>query len=124
MSYTQNPQTGIAAPTNFASDPAPESGAASEQVPHVVSRMTTSGHIEQTCAAAYVPFPAQACKYLLVVNDTDTTVLLRQGPSGVGLPLLAQDKHLLEGITDAAQVAVRRKDGGATAITIQARWCA
>jgi hypothetical protein len=98
--------------------------AVSENAPlPVLPVMRSGGNIEvSTSGGTYASLPSASCRQVLVVNDTGTTILVRQGGSGVGLPIRDGQSVSLLGITNANQISVRRKDSAATAVTVQARW--
>jgi hypothetical protein len=79
----------------------------------------------QTAAvgATWVAFPAGRCKRLAICNDTTTAIEFRQGATP-GVPITVEDKtqFVIEGLTTANQIEVRRKDQAATQVAVKARW--
>lgn len=70
----------------------------------------------------WVAFPTQACERLIVVNDTGTKLEVRQDGAGIGLPIPDGAGFTFEGITNADQISVRRKDVANTPVDVYARW--
>lgn len=70
----------------------------------------------------WIPFPAQACERLIVVNTTGTALEVRQDGTGIGLPIPDGAGFTFEGISNASQLEVRRKDTANTPVDVYARW--
>jgi len=73
--------------------------------------------------ATWVAFPAGRCKRLTICNDTTTAIEFRQGATP-GVPITIEDEaqFVIEGLSNCNQIEVRRKDQGATQVTVKARW--
>lgn len=87
--------------------------------------MVSGGNISTLTSAVgtnYTAFAAQACKQVTICNDTGTTVEVRQGGAGVAIPVFDSTYYTFFGITDASQLAVRRKDTSNTQVTVKTRW--
>jgi hypothetical protein len=70
----------------------------------------------------WIPFPPQACERLIIVNTTGTMLEVRQDGVGIGLPVPDGSGFTFEGITNADQLSVRRKDVANTPVDVYARW--
>lgn len=108
----------------------PATGAAVAPMPGgstvtVVPVMTSGGHLSLTTSTAsgtYVAFASQACKQVTVFNNTGVAIEIRQGASGVAVPLQNGQNFTFLGITNTNLLDVRRVDLSTTAVTVQARW--
>ncbi len=92
---------------------------------NVSPQMASGGNISAQTAnpgTTYTPFGAQACKQVTVVNDTGTTILVQQGGTGVGVPIVDQSAFTFFGIANANVLGVKRKDEGNAQVTVAARW--
>ena len=91
----------------------------------VTPAMASGGNISVDTAATgtnFATFGSQACKQLTIVNDTGTDIEVRQGGSGVALPIFNGDKFTFYGLSNANTLGVRRKDTSNTQVTVKARW--
>lgn len=69
-----------------------------------------------TAGATPTAFGTQACTSLDIVNDSSVTIeYLRTGET-VYIPIQAGSARVVEGITNANQIRIRRKDLVATAV--------
>lgn len=76
----------------------------------------------QTAAAGatFAVFGAQPCTDLDIVNSSGTPVEYRRGGAGVAIQIAAGGSRLVRGITDAAQIGVRRVDQSNTQVAVTA----
>ena len=91
----------------------------------VIPSMASGGNTSAQTAATgtnWVAFAAQACKRLTLANNTGAKVEFRQGGAGVGDVVFDGGYFVIEGVTNASQVEVRRVDTSNTQVTIAARW--
>lgn len=91
----------------------------------VTPRMKSGGNGTATTLAAgssYVPLTTQACSQVTIVNNTGTTIGVRQDGSGAELPVFDQTYFTFFGLGGAEQLAIRRVDVGATPVTVAYRW--
>jgi hypothetical protein len=73
--------------------------------------------------ANWVAFPSNRCRRLTICNDTTTAIEFRQGTTpGVAITIEDKTQFVIEGLSNANQIEVRRKDVGATQVTVKARW--
>lgn len=99
--------------------PATDANVARELYAITIVSQATSG----SNGATYVAFAAQACTALEVVNTGSTAVDIeyqRGGATTVGIVIPAGYSRLIDGITNANQIAIRRRDQTATAVTVMA----
>src|SRR5262245_39701910 len=95
---------------------------------YVVPKMTGGGHTSVQTAATgsnYTAFAAQPCKQLTIVNNTGTALEVKDasdGASGVALPIADGGIYTFYGLSNAAQLSVRRVDTSNTQVTAKARW--
>lgn len=91
----------------------------------IISRFTAGGNLSVTTNAdgsTFVPFPAQACTQVTVINDTNFSFEVRQGGAGVAVPVLAQSSFSFFGATNANAYSVRRKDLDVEPTNVYIRW--
>ena len=87
--------------------------------------MTTGGNLSVQTAVVgttFTAFASQACSQLTVANDTGATIEFRQGGAGVAVPVFDGTYFTIFGISDAADIQVRRSDTSNTQVTVKARW--
>lgn len=93
---------------------------------NVVPCMNSGGHISQnthaTVGTTYVAFGNNACKQLTIFNNTGVAIEVQQGGAGVGVPIQDKTFFTFFGLTNSNQLAVRRIDLTAGALTVQARF--
>lgn len=90
----------------------------------VAAFMTSGGNTQAVTPASgtgFTAFPNLPCKSLMIVNDTGQDLEYRQDGAGVAVPIFDRDRDYIGGITNASQIAVRRKDV-ASELTVKARW--
>lgn len=110
-----DPATGLAV--------TPLSGGSSTMT--VIPVMTSGGHLAvttSTTSGAYVAFTSQACKQVTIFNNTGVVIEVRQGATGVAVPLQSGQNFTFLGVTNTNLLDVRRVDISTTAVTVQARW--
>lgn len=73
-----------------------------------------------TTGAAFTPFSNQTCDQLCIENNTAYTIEVQKGGAGNTLQIQPGNSRLFGGIVNANQLAIRRVDQNAAAITIQA----
>jgi hypothetical protein len=82
----------------------------------------TSGVIgsAQTAAtgASWTALSSQACFECLILNNTGTTIEIRRGGAGTGLPIPSGNAYTFRGITNANQLSIRRVDTSNTQVTV------
>lgn len=61
---------------------------------------------------------SQACTSLDLINATSVDVEYRRNGAGVGIPVPAFSSRLIQGITNANQIGVRRVDQGVTPVNV------
>lgn len=86
---------------------------------------TKSGNLDETTiagGAAWTKLPAQALSQLTVYNDTGFTLEMRQDGAGGSAILWTEREGVFFGIKNSNQVELRRRDQGAEAVQVQARW--
>lgn len=100
--------------------------AGTAHVGSVTPEFTSAGHTSATSngssGSSYVAFSSQACKQLTIFNDTGTKISVRQGATGVAVPIWDGTVYTFYGIADADELDFKRSDESTTAVTIQARW--
>lgn len=87
--------------------------------------MASGGHLSVTTAATgtnWTAFGSQACSQLTLSNQTDTTLEVRQGATGVGLQIPTGTFYTFFGLSNASSLDVRRVDTSNTQVTATARW--
>lgn len=72
-----------------------------------------------TVGTTYVAFTAEQCTFLRINNDTGVSVEYQLNGAGNAVPVPAAAVRYVFGITNASQVAVRRKDTTTTQVTVQ-----
>lgn len=72
--------------------------------------------------ATYNSFASQACKRLVLVNDTGTDLEIRKGGAGATFILWNGAAFEMKGISNANQIGYRRKDTSGTQVTLAAVW--
>lgn len=70
--------------------------------------------------ATYVAFGAQACSSLDIVNNTGVDIEVRRGAAGNTLVVRDGYSRLIQGITNASQIQVRRADVSNTPASVTA----
>lgn len=91
----------------------------------VTPQMSSAGHIDaQTNATGtnWTAFGSQACKQVLISNQTGVSLEVRHGGSGVGVRIPTGAMMPFYGLTNANQLEIRRVDTSNTQVTVQARW--
>lgn len=68
----------------------------------------------------FVSFDALSCSALDIINNTGTTLEVRRGSSGPTLQILDGASRLMQGITNANQLQLRRKDVSNAQVTVEA----
>ncbi|MET3512739.1 hypothetical protein ABIC63_000504 [Pseudacidovorax sp. 1753] len=69
--------------------------------------------------SGFATFPAQACTALEIINTRSDAVDIEYNRgSGPSVPIPAGYTRLIDGITNASQIGVRRRDQVATAVTV------
>lgn len=71
---------------------------------------------------SYTAFVTQACDQLSVINGTGVALDIRQGGIAPSLILPIGGSYTFYGISDAAQLSVRRNDVAVTPVTLVGRW--
>lgn len=92
----------------------------------VTPQMASGGNLAAVSTSTvtgttYTAFAAQACKQLTLCC-IDADVEFQQGGAGGAFGVSAGAPFTIFGISDASQIAVRRKDGLTTAVTVYGRW--
>lgn len=86
---------------------------------------TASGNLPEVTVAggtAWTTLPAQELAQLTIYNDTGFVLEMQQDGSG-GIALVFVDRETpFFGITNANQVALRRRDKAADPLVVHARW--
>ena len=91
----------------------------------VIPSMTTGGNLSVQTAATgtnWTAFASQACKQLVISNQTGVTLEVRQGGAGVAVQVFSPSYFPFYGLTNANQLEVRRFDTSNTQVTATARW--
>jgi hypothetical protein len=70
--------------------------------------------------ATYTAFATLACTQLDIVNNTGTTIEYRRGATGTAFQIPDGGSRLIQGITNASQIDVRRTDVSNTQVTAYA----
>lgn len=70
--------------------------------------------------ATYTPFGDVPCAFIDLVNHTGFDVEYRRNGAGEFITVPTGQSRIIEGITNANQISVRRKDGLSTSITVRA----
>lgn len=70
--------------------------------------------------ATYTPFGNVPCAFIDLVNHTGFDVEYRRNGAGEFITIPTGQSRIIEGITNANQISVRRKDGLNTSITVRA----
>lgn len=86
---------------------------------------TQGGNIIATTSANgsdFVPYASIPCGQLTIINDTNHIIEYQQGGEGDAAPVLSQASFTLFGISNASEIAIRRKDLSVEPIEIAARW--
>lgn len=84
---------------------------------------TVGTNLQLTTSASgtpYVAFADQACVRIIVSNDSTSTLEYQRNGAGVTSYILPSSYYIIEGITNANQISIRRKDTSSTQITIGA----
>jgi hypothetical protein len=68
--------------------------------------------------ANWVSIATASATQIDLVNNTGTTIEYRRGGAGTGFPLLDGNSRLIQGITNADQISVRRLDQSNTQVTL------
>lgn len=68
----------------------------------------------------YVPFGNVPCAFIDIVNHTGADIEYRRNGAGEFITIPTGQSRIVEGITNANQVAVRRKDSSLTQVTVRA----
>lgn len=68
----------------------------------------------------YVAFPNTPCAFLDIVNHTGFDIEYRRNGAGEFITIPTGSARYIEGITNANQISVRRKDSLTSAITVRA----
>jgi methyl coenzyme M reductase beta subunit len=93
---------------------------------YVEPMMTAGGNTLATTSAvdgtAWVAFPSQNIKRLVIVNTTGVDVEFHQDGVGSAVTILNGGSLEIWGIDNANRIAVRRVDVAATAVSVKARW--
>lgn len=92
----------------------------------VTPQMASGGNLAAVSTSTvtgttFVAFAAQSCKQLTICC-IDTDIEFQQGGAGGAFGVSAGAPFTIFGISDASQIAVRRKDTSATAVTVYGRW--
>jgi len=69
---------------------------------------------------AYVSFGSKVCAFIDIVNHTGTDIEYRRNGVGEFITIPTGQSRMIEGITNANQIGVRRKDSSLTAVTVRA----
>lgn len=92
----------------------------STQAREVYTTVTILSQATNATGANFNTFPAQACSSLDVVNNTGVDIQYRRNAAGNTMTIPAGTSRLVQGITNANQVGVRRVDQQAGLVTIEA----
>lgn len=68
----------------------------------------------------YVSFPALACAFIDIVNHTGADIQYRRNGAGEYITVPTGQSRLVEGITNANQIGVRRSDSSTYSVTLRA----
>ena len=93
--------------------------------PQAAGLMSAGGNLAAQTAATgtnWTAFAGQECRRLTLANNAGTTVEFRQGGAGAAVPVFAGSYFVIEGVTNANQIAVKRTDSSNTQVTVAARW--
>lgn len=74
--------------------------------------------VTATAGAAAATFASQACSSLDLVNTSTVDIEYQRGGTGTFMPVLAGTSRLIQGITNANQIGVRRRDLNATTVAV------
>ena len=91
----------------------------------VIPVMSAGGHLSVQTAASgtgFAVFADQAARQITIINNTGTSIEVRQGAETVYLPVIDATGYTFYGLSNANQLAVRRIDQSATQVTVKARW--
>jgi hypothetical protein len=72
--------------------------------------------------ATYVALTSQAAKRVTLFNNSGTALEVRQGGSGVAVPVASAATFTFEGLANANELSVRRVDVSNTQVTAVYRW--
>lgn len=84
------------------------------------SAVTILAATTDVSGSTFVSFGAQPCVALDLVNTTTADIEYRRGGTGQTMTVPAGGSRLIIGITDAAQISIRRTDMSTSTITIKA----
>jgi hypothetical protein len=93
--------------------------------PTIIPMMSSGGHLSVMTdpgGVAFVAFSSQVCKQLTVVNDTGVDLEVQVGGSGIALPVFNRIPYTFFGLTNAANLGVRRVDQNVAQVTVKARY--
>lgn len=78
----------------------------------------------QTAATGtnYTVLTAQACQQVTIMNNTGTSIGVRQDGAGAEVPVFDQSYFTFYGLRNASELAVRRVDTSNTQVTVAYRW--
>lgn len=97
-----------------------------QPVDHTVLPMMKVGGntsvLTSATGAVFTAFAAQTCQQVTVVNNTGVDVEVQQDGAGAALPVINGTAYPFYGLTNAAQLAIRRVDNTNTQVTVKARW--
>lgn len=68
----------------------------------------------------YITFPALACAFIDIVNHTGADIQYRRNGAGEYITVPTGQSRLVEGITNANQIGVRRSDSSTYSVTLRA----
>lgn len=96
----------------------------SNPLPVVLTAGTEANVSVQTAATGtnWTAFSSQAANELYIINDTGTSIEVRQGGAGVALPILNNTSYTFGGITNLNQLEVRRVDTSNSQVTVKGRY--
>lgn len=93
---------------------------------HVNPALTLGGQILLNTSSSngsnWQAFGDNACTQFTVVNDTGTTLELRQGSGGATFRLADGDRYSFYGIANTSDIQARRADLSAMVVVIKGRW--
>ncbi len=72
--------------------------------------------------ATYVDLTAVRANRVHIFNDTGTIIEVRQGGSGIAVPINDGISFTFSGIANAGALALRRADTSNTQVTVKYRW--
>lgn len=90
------------------------------QAREIYSTVTILGLATNATGATFNTFAATACSSLDIVNTTGTDIEYRRGGAGSTVVIPTGTSRLVQGITNASQVGLRRVDQSATIVTVAA----